>query len=355
MNLSLFKPDIHSRGLLNEKENSYYGNNSYYFGLWAGFVLLLWLREVGFGSGPDGLTIIEYDQESNQYYVLFNNTLDNEGFEDLVGDGAYELYGLSGSSAEHGWMLYDRQEMAFEIKNNKYHKSYNATKLLLEKRQREGEEKFYKELVVDYNAYQLILVNAKLGLIEKGEEVISKFAEIKEDVDIDGIRKAFYHYLEAYEEWWAQLKKVSENAWHKYRFPYPEIFTTWQINSQELSWQDSLVKRLKYSRTPVIYALTDINFYRDGKLVEKSVYQNTSRKNQFYILLDNDFLIIDLGIQKVGTAGTGAISYHRNPDGNIVVCLNYSLQNAIGVPLGTPKMDYPEPEFGEKEVRWDYH
>jgi len=23
--------------------------------------------------------------------------------------------------------------------------------------------------------------------------------------------------------------------------------------------------------------------------------------------------------------------------------------------LGTPRMDYPEPEFGEKEVRWDYH
>lgn len=117
----------------------------------------------------------------------------------------------------------------------------------------------------------------------------------------------------------------SENAWHEYRLPYPEAFTTWQINSKEISWRDSLVKKLKYAVIPVIYALTDISFYRDGKLIEKSVYQNTSRENQFYIRLEENLLIIDFGKQQIGRAGSGGILFHRHPDENIVICLNYSL------------------------------
>lgn len=168
------------------------------------------IEKVGFASGPDGLTIIEYDKKSGKYYITFHDTLDDEGFEDFDGDGTYELYGLNGSTTG-GAVLYDREEMAFKLKNHKYVQSYNVTRLMLIKMQKEEEEKYYQNPVITDRFFHLLLLDGKLGLIEKGEQLIEKYIELKGDAPLDRLKDEFQGYIEGYQKnWWEKLKKESK-------------------------------------------------------------------------------------------------------------------------------------------------
>ena len=143
---------------------------------------------------------------------------------------------------------------------------------------------------------------------------------------------------------------------NKYILEIPKSLNTARIANGELQWQERLRNRFKFKGKQATYMLTDIVLLKDGEEVRNSVFRNTGRKDQYYILLGKGQVIVDFGSKMVGTAGCGGISFHRHSGNRMVLCLNYSLQEAMGVAIGDPKGGLPEPSFSSqgRKVEWQY-
>lgn len=136
-----------------------------------------------------------------------------------------------------------------------------------------------------------------------------------------------------------------------YVFRVSKSFKTIIMTAQEKEWGASLIKR--YGAPSATFLLTDLPVYVDGHLVRSAVYRNVERDGQF-LVMDSQWkhVVVDFRLKQVGTSGTGGISFHCHRGGRVVICLNYTLRDAIGVPVGNPKTESPAPVFAGDEVSW---
>ena len=137
---------------------------------------------------------------------------------------------------------------------------------------------------------------------------------------------------------------------------FSKTWSTAQPSEPLVRWERSLRENLGHQGDSHVFLVTDLVLGVDGSQQHRRVYQGRANPAQFLVVPNGHHtVLVDRDQEAIGTMGVSGLTLHPDPSGQMVVCLQPSPGDILGMPLSDRgKTAADPPTFTATRVWWTW-